>query len=434
MAEQPAVLRTLLGWGGEVSNVGGVAVCRDGSIALTDGDAHAVLRVAGTAGGPRGAPLTACAIAGVRWQPGRGDGAGTAARFCFPAGVAAPHDGTLVVAGQGGRPRAVAPCGAVSTLAGAGHGTADGPGQAAQFGFPSDVAVRPDGSVIIAGLANNAARALVGAGSPATAADTTVSTVAGPATNAGLCHPRAVAALPGGSCLACDSGSRRVVIVPAADADAGGAAALAAGSGASASTDGAGAAAAFECPFSVAVDVAGTAAVADMAPGYQQGRLVAGKSTLLRLVELGSGAARALAIINDTDGAPATLARNSRAAIDGNGDIVVANEGGVHLITNTGLAAGWFPWSEFKWPPARACHHRNSPPAARAAVVAVLLAVTRARLADAAVSAVPGSSSRRPARLAAAAPCSLLRSLPVLPIEMWHQVLRMLPLHAIGGR
>lgn len=421
MAEQPAVLRTLLGWGqGEVSNVGGVAVCRDGSIALTDGDAHAVLRVAVPAGGPRAAPVAACVIAGVRWQHGRGDGAGTAARFCFPAGVAALHDGTLVVADQGGRLRAVAPCGAVSTLAGAGHGIADGPGQAAQFGFPADVAVRPDGSVVVADLANSAVRALVGAGSPATAADTTVSTVAGPATNAGLSHPRAVAALPGGSCLVCDSGNRRLVIVSAADADAGGAVALVAGSGASASTDGAGAAAAFEYPFSVAVDVAGTAAVADMAAGYQ--------STLLRLVELGSGAVRTPAIINDTDGAPVTLARNSRVAIDGNGDIVVANEDGVHLITGTGLAAGWFPWSESKWSPTRACHCRDSSPAARAAVVAVLLVAARVWR----IAAVPGSSSRRSARLAVGAPISLL--LQPLPIEMWHKVLRMLPLNEIGGR
>jgi len=435
MAEQPAVLRTLLGWGqGEVSNVGGVAVCRDGSIALTDGDAHAVLRVAVPAGGPRAAPVTACVTAGVRWQHGRGDGAGTAARFCFPAGLAALHDGTLVVADQGDRLRAVAPDGTVSTLAGDGHGTADGPGQAAQFGFPSDVAVRTDGSVIIADLANNAVRALVGAGRAATAADTTVSTVAGPATNARLSHPRALAALPGGSSLVCDSGNRRVVIVSAADADAGGAVALVAGSGASASTDGAGAAAAFEYPFSVAVDVAGTAAVADMAAGYQQGRLVAGKSTLLRLVELGSGAVRTLAIINDTDGAPATLARNSRIAIDGNGDIVVANEDGVHLITGTGLAAGWFPWSESKWSPTRACHCRDSSLATRAAVRTVLLVATRARLADANQHTRGGSSSRRSARLAAGAPSSLLQSLPALPAEMWHQVLRMLPRHEIGGR
>ena len=44
----PAVLRTLVIWGEsgiEVGSVGGVAVCRDGSIAVTDFDTHVVLRV-----------------------------------------------------------------------------------------------------------------------------------------------------------------------------------------------------------------------------------------------------------------------------------------------------------------------------------------------------------------------------------------------------
>ena len=44
----PAVLRSLVIWGEsgiEVGSVGGVAVCRDGSIAVTDFDTHVVLRV-----------------------------------------------------------------------------------------------------------------------------------------------------------------------------------------------------------------------------------------------------------------------------------------------------------------------------------------------------------------------------------------------------
>ena len=110
-------------------------------------------------------------------------------------------------------------------------------------------------------------------------------------------------------------------------------------------------------------------------------------------------------------------------AIDGDGNIVVVNRDGVHLITGTGLAAGWFPWSESRWSPTRACHHRDSPPATRAAVLTVLLVAARAVHANASRHSQGGSSSSL-----------LLQSLPAVPIEMWHRVLRMLPLHQIGRR
>ena len=71
---------------------------------------------------------------------------------------------------------------------------------------------------------------------------------------------------------------------------------------------------------------------------------------------LGSGAAQALAVAGP-GGAPATPHAGSMIAIDGHGDIVVANRVGVHLITRTGLAPGQFPWlNTNKWAPARACH------------------------------------------------------------------------------
>ena len=137
----------------------------------------------------------------------------------------------------------MAPDGTVSTLAGSGeYGSADGPDQTAQFRNPYDVAVARDGgSVFVADYNNHAVRAVALAGSPAAAAaDTTVSTVAGLATNAGLDNPCAVAALPDGGCLVCDTGNCRLVTVPAAGE--GGGVTLIAGSGFGASTDGVGAA------------------------------------------------------------------------------------------------------------------------------------------------------------------------------------------------
>ena len=75
-----------------------------------------------------------------------------------------------------------------------------------------------------------------------------------------------------------------------------------------------------------------------------------------------------IAVVSDFDGAPVTLPGDSKIAIDGNGNIVVGNKAGVHLITTTGLAAGWLPWSESKWTATQACHHHDSTPWARAAV------------------------------------------------------------------
>ena len=91
------MLRTLVG-GGElaISFAGGVAICPDGSIALTDYDGHRVLRVRTVAGA-----ATMDVVAGARGQPGHATGAGAAARFYYPAGIAALRGGTLVIA-EGG--------------------------------------------------------------------------------------------------------------------------------------------------------------------------------------------------------------------------------------------------------------------------------------------------------------------------------------------
>ena len=140
----------------------------------------------------------------------------------------------------------------------------------------------------------------------------------------------------------------------------------------------------------------GTAVVADTASDFM--------SASLRLVELGIGAVRTL----DSDGAPATLPSQSHVAIDGNGDIVVANGDGLHLLANTGLASDWFPWScAYKWSPTQLCHHRDSTPATRAAVHAPCCCwrAAQTRLADAGATRQPGNGG--------------LCTLPVLPADLW---------------
>ncbi|WP_326536402.1 hypothetical protein [Pseudorhodoferax sp.] len=84
---------------------------------------------------------------------GSTDGIGRAARFKQISGIAADADGVVYVADTGNATlRKVMPDGRVSTLAGmAGQtGSVDGQGSAARFMNPTDVAVMPDGTLLVA--------------------------------------------------------------------------------------------------------------------------------------------------------------------------------------------------------------------------------------------------------------------------------------------
>jgi DNA-binding beta-propeller fold protein YncE len=103
------------------------------------------------------------------------DGAGAAAQFNGPWGVAVDGEGNIIIADLGNRRvRKIIRDGTVSTLAGSGSaGFADGAGTAAQFYCPRGVAVDGEGSIIIADYGNQRVRKI----SP----DGTVSTLAGSA-------------------------------------------------------------------------------------------------------------------------------------------------------------------------------------------------------------------------------------------------------------
>ncbi len=104
---------------------------------------------------------------------GFADGAGAAAQFHYPSGVAVDGEGNFIVADfTNNRLRKIAPDGTVSTLAGSGSaGFADGAGAAAQFYNPSGVAVDGEGNFIVADQSNHRVRKI--------APDGTVSTLAG---------------------------------------------------------------------------------------------------------------------------------------------------------------------------------------------------------------------------------------------------------------
>ncbi|MGJ9418075.1 NHL repeat-containing protein [Massilia sp. CMS3.1] len=130
-----------------------LAIDRLGNLYVADTGNHAIRKIT-----PSGSVTT---LAGDG-QPGDADGAGRAARFHAPVGVAVDAGGNVYVADTyNDRIRRIAPDGVVTTLAGAAQpGKADGPAATAAFDTPSAIAVGKDGALFVADTGNNAIRRL----------------------------------------------------------------------------------------------------------------------------------------------------------------------------------------------------------------------------------------------------------------------------------
>ena len=156
------VPRTELGWPVYVTTVAGgaaagfadpfgLAIDRAGNLFVADaGDNNRIVKVA-----PDGAIAS---LAGQR--EGFADGAGAAAAFHTPSALAIDAAGNLYVADTGNHAiRKVTPAGVVTTLAGNGQpGFVDGAGSAARFNGPIGVAVDKDGMVFVADTYNDRIR------------------------------------------------------------------------------------------------------------------------------------------------------------------------------------------------------------------------------------------------------------------------------------
>jgi len=143
------------------SSLSGVAVESSGNVYVADTINSTIRKVT-----PAGLVTT---LAGQAPAPsvdpwstvGYADGVGSAARFNFPRGVAVDGAGNVYVADSGNSTvRKVAPDRVVTTLAGTAGaiGSADGAGSAARFNFPCGVAVDGAGNVYVADTGNNAIR------------------------------------------------------------------------------------------------------------------------------------------------------------------------------------------------------------------------------------------------------------------------------------
>ena len=237
------------------NNPYGVAVDTAGNVYVADTSNHTIRKTS-----PAGVVTT---LAGTAGSPGSTNGVGAAARFKFPAGVTVDTAGNVYVADSGNHLiRKISPAGVVTTLAGTANspGPNDGTGANARFNFPSGVAVDTAGNVYVAD-GNHTVRKISSVGVVTTLAGTAGSP--GPAdgtgANARFSLPSGVAVDTAGNVYVADLNNHTIRKI----SPAGAVSTLAGSPGNSGPNDGTGAVARFNFPSGVAVDTAGNVYVAD---------------------------------------------------------------------------------------------------------------------------------------------------------------------------
>lgn len=294
-------------------NPASVAVDREGFLYVADSWNHLIRKIA-----PDGLVTT---LAGLAEQPGSSDGSGTAARFRYPSGVAVDRAGLVYVADSGNHTiRKITPDGLVTTLAGlaGSFGTNDGAGGAAEFFNPSGAAVDSAGNVYVADTSNHTIRKVTPAGWVTTLAGTpavsgTNDSADGPT---GFSHPKGVAVHSSGHVYVADQGNQTIrKITPQGTVTT-----LAGAARQCGSTDGPAPAARFNYPMGLTVDAAANVYVADW-----------GNHTLRRISPSGEVTTLAGQVGRrgsaDGTGAAAAFDLPSGVAVDGAGDVYVADLG-----------------------------------------------------------------------------------------------------------
>jgi len=270
------------------------------------------------------APLAVSTLAGQALSFGSADGTGSAARFFYPSGlVATASSGNVYVADTDNETirKVVAATGVVTTLAGSAgvSGSVNGAGSAALFNKPSGVAVDSAEDVYVADTLNNTIRMVTSSG--------VVTTIAGtPGVSGSLDGTGSSAQFRGPQGLAIDSANNLYVadtnnhtirkVVPST----GKVTTIAGVAGSAGAVDGGAATALFNFPSGVAIDSTGNLYVADTDNDTIREVSPAGTVSTLAGLAGNSGGA-------DGIGGAATFDSPSAVAVDSLGNVYVADTG-----------------------------------------------------------------------------------------------------------
>jgi sugar lactone lactonase YvrE len=191
---------------------------------------------------------------------GSADGTGIAASFNYPFGIAVDALGIVYVAdSHNNKIRKITPTGEVSTFAGSGAvGSADGSGTAASFYYPAGVAVDASGTVYVTS-GDHKIRKITPAGVVSTLAGSgTQGSVDGNGTEASFYYPKGIAVDAWGTVYVADNNNQKIRKISPA-----GVVSTWTGSGTMGEADGSGVAASFNSPYGLAVDASGNVYVGD---------------------------------------------------------------------------------------------------------------------------------------------------------------------------
>jgi len=189
---------------------GGAVTAADGTLYIADSANNRIRKV-----DPTGTITT---IAGTGDEGFDGDGGpATAATLDLPVELALGGDGSLYFTDNGNRRvRKIDPAGMISTIAGDG-GTANAAegvaAASASIGFVAGIAVRPDGTVLLALDGDHRVKEVRADGTLWTVAGDGIDGLAGdggPAASARLAYPQGIAVAPDGAIFIADSGNGRI--------------------------------------------------------------------------------------------------------------------------------------------------------------------------------------------------------------------------------
>ncbi len=280
------------------------------------------------------AMLEVSTLAGLAGVSGSDDGAGSAARFSSPSGVAVDWFGSVYVADQNNHTiRKITPAGVVTTLAGqAGRrGSEDGAGEVASFSYPTDVAVDVRGHLYVTDTANHTIREITPAGGVSTLAG--LAGVPGSADGVGSAArfdgPAGLALDAAGHLYVADTSNQTIRMI---NPSSGAVQTIAGSAGLTGSTDGTGRVARFNFPADVAAGGDGNLFVADE------------RNHCIRRID-SAGTVSTLAGRpgirghEDGPGLLATFNYPAALAVDSSGNILVADTGN-HTIRRIGADDG----------------------------------------------------------------------------------------------